>query len=169
MRCVVEGQSIRQCRHSLLHLQIITPYNIYFNAWLILQKLELWRLFTNFFFFGSLGALCTETGPGNAMQECIVCAGLRERRVTQANLCAGLDFVFHMFFLVKYCKALEEGSFRSKSADFFWMLMFGELTCIAGPGPGCEAYTDTARKMGASSQPCMMRLRPWSMMQEARC
>jgi Der1-like family len=37
-------------------LQIITPYNIYFNAWLILQKLELWRLFTNFFFFGSLGA-----------------------------------------------------------------------------------------------------------------
>jgi Derlin-2/3 len=36
--------------------QIITPYNIYFNAWLILQKLELWRLFTNFFFFGSLGA-----------------------------------------------------------------------------------------------------------------
>lgn len=22
---------------------------------------------------------------------------------------AGLDFVFHMFFLVKYCKSLEEG------------------------------------------------------------
>jgi Derlin-2/3 len=34
-----------------------------------------WRLLTNFFFFGSLG----------------------------------LDFVFHMFFLVKYCKSLEEG------------------------------------------------------------
>lgn len=80
-------------------LEIITPYNIYFNAWLILQKMELWRLFTNFFFFGSLG----------------------------------LDFVFHMFFLVKYCKALEEGSFRSKSADFFWMLLFGGtlLTLVA--------------------------------------
>ncbi len=38
---------------------------------------------------------------------------------------AGLDFVFHMFFLVKYCKALEEGSFRSRSADFLWMLVFG--------------------------------------------
>jgi hypothetical protein len=25
------------------------------------------------------------------------------------RLCAGLDFVFHMFFLVKYCKSLEEG------------------------------------------------------------
>mmetsp|Transcript_20741 Transcript_20741/g.62487 ORF Transcript_20741/g.62487 Transcript_20741/m.62487 type:complete len:245 (+) Transcript_20741:324-1058(+) len=80
-------------------LDVITPYHIYFNAWLILQKMELWRLLTNFFFFGSLG----------------------------------LDFVFHMFFLVKYCKALEEGSFRSRSADFLWMLLFGGtlLTLVA--------------------------------------
>ena len=40
-------------------------------------------------------------------------------------LFAGLDFVFHMFFLIKYSKALEEGSFRSRSADFLWMLLFG--------------------------------------------
>ena len=33
--------------------------------------------------------------------------------------------MFHMFFLVKYCKALEEGSFRNRSADFLWMLVFG--------------------------------------------
>ena len=39
---------------------------------------------------------------------------------------ADMDFVFHMFFMVKYCKALEEGSFRGKSADFLWMLLFGE-------------------------------------------
>lgn len=39
---------------------------------------------------------------------------------------AGLDFLFHMFFLIKYSKALEEGSFRGKSADFFWMLLFGK-------------------------------------------
>jgi hypothetical protein len=26
---------------------------------------------------------------------------------------AGLDFVFHMFFLVKYCKSLEEGEQRN--------------------------------------------------------
>ena len=30
-----------------------------------------------------------------------------------------------MFFLVKYCKMLEEGSFRGRSADFLWMLLFG--------------------------------------------
>lgn len=45
------------------------------------------------------------------------------------GFCAtGLDFVFHMFFLVKYSKALEEGSFRGRSADFLWMLLFGVLT-----------------------------------------
>jgi hypothetical protein len=38
---------------------------------------------------------------------------------------AGLDFVFHMFFLVKYAKSLEEESFRGRSADFLWMLLFG--------------------------------------------
>ena len=37
-----------------------------------------------------------------------------------------LDFVFHMYFLVRYCRLLEEGpSFRGRSADFFVMLMFG--------------------------------------------
>ena len=32
-----------------------------------------------------------------------------------------------MFFLVKYSKSLEEGSFRGRSADFMWMLLFGGL------------------------------------------
>eukprot|EP00878_Enallax_costatus_P024128 GHUV01025722.1.p1 GENE.GHUV01025722.1~~GHUV01025722.1.p1 ORF type:complete len:197 (+),score=76.16 GHUV01025722.1:592-1182(+) len=38
-----------------------------------------------------------------------------------------------MFFLVKYCKSLEEGSFRGRSADFLWMLLFGGtlLTLLA--------------------------------------
>lgn len=38
-----------------------------------------------------------------------------------------------MFFLVKYSKSLEEGSFRGRSADFLWMLLFGGglLTAIA--------------------------------------
>lgn len=36
--------------------QIITPFNVYFNAKLIFTKFELWRLITNFFFFGNLGA-----------------------------------------------------------------------------------------------------------------
>ena len=52
---------------------------------------QVWRLFTNFFFFGAIG----------------------------------LDFFFHMFFLVRYCRMLEEGSFRGRPADFLLMLLFG--------------------------------------------
>ena len=48
---------------------------------------------------------------------------------------AGLDFVFHMFFLVKYSKSLEEGSFRGRSADFLWMLLLGESFCACITSP----------------------------------
>jgi Derlin-2/3 len=38
-----------------------------------------------------------------------------------------------MFFLARYCRLLEEGSFRGRSADFAYMLLFGAalLTCVA--------------------------------------
>jgi len=72
-------------------LDVISPYSVYFNAKLIFQRFQLWRLFTNFFYFGHLG----------------------------------LDFLFHMFFLSRYCKLLEETSFRGRTADFFYMLIFG--------------------------------------------
>jgi Derlin-2/3 len=79
--------------------QVISPFSVYFNSNLVFREYQLWRLITNFFFFGALG----------------------------------LDFVFHMFFLARYCRMLEEGTFRGKSADFFWMLAFGAslLTMIA--------------------------------------
>ncbi|CAL6384696.1 unnamed protein product [Bathycoccus prasinos] len=80
-------------------LEVISPFSVYFNSNLVFREYQLWRLITNFFFFGALG----------------------------------LDFVFHMFFLARYCRMLEEGTFRGKSADFFWMLAFGAslLTMIA--------------------------------------
>lgn len=74
-------------------LEIISPFSVYFNRRLIIEKLQLWRLVTNFFFFGNLG----------------------------------LDFLFHMFFLARYCRLLEEGSFRGKSGDFLFMLLFGAI------------------------------------------
>jgi hypothetical protein len=37
--------------------QIITPFNVYFNPRYIYQKMELWRLVTNFLYFGNLGPL----------------------------------------------------------------------------------------------------------------
>eukprot|EP00455_Lapot_gusevi_P008632 TRINITY_DN1378_c0_g1_i3.p1 TRINITY_DN1378_c0_g1~~TRINITY_DN1378_c0_g1_i3.p1 ORF type:complete len:147 (-),score=21.65 TRINITY_DN1378_c0_g1_i3:116-556(-) len=32
-----------------------------------------------------------------------------------------------MFFLVRYSRSLEEGSFRGRTADFFWMLFLGAV------------------------------------------
>ena len=80
-------------------LELISPFSVYYNSHLIFRKGQVWRLASNFFFFGSLG----------------------------------MDFVFHMFFLSRYCRLLEEGTFRGRSGDFFWMLFFGatSLSCVA--------------------------------------
>jgi Derlin-2/3 len=36
-----------------------------------------------------------------------------------------LDFVFHMYFVLRYCRLLEEGSFRGRSADFLFLIIYG--------------------------------------------
>jgi len=38
-----------------------------------------------------------------------------------------IDFLFHMYFLVRYCRLLEEGDFRGKTANFLMMLFFGVI------------------------------------------
>jgi hypothetical protein len=46
------NNQLQLCAHPV---QVITPFNVYFNAHLIFKKGEVWRLLTNFFFFGNLG------------------------------------------------------------------------------------------------------------------
>eukprot|EP01041_Mallomonas_annulata_P005198 gene5198-10397_t len=41
-----------------------------------------------------------------------------------------LDFLFHMYFLVRYSRLLEEGFFRGRTADFLFMLLFGSSIMI---------------------------------------
>lgn len=36
-----------------------------------------------------------------------------------------IDFLFHMYFVVRYCRLLEEGSFRRRTADFLFMIVYG--------------------------------------------
>ncbi|KAM9793644.1 derlin-2 isoform 1-T1 [Syngnathus typhle] len=52
---------------------------------------EVWRLITNFLFFGPVG----------------------------------FNFLFNMIFLYRYCRMLEEGSFRGRTGDFVFMFLFG--------------------------------------------
>jgi Derlin-2/3 len=44
-----------------------------------------------------------------------------------------VDFLFHMYFLVRYSRLLEEGEFRGRTARYVWMLLFGwvHISCAA--------------------------------------
>jgi len=37
----------------------------------------------------------------------------------------GFNFLFNMIFTYRYCRMLEEGSFRGRTADFVFMFLFG--------------------------------------------
>ncbi len=81
-------------------LDLLSPFSLYFSPALVVHKLQLWRIFTNFFFFGAIS----------------------------------LDFLFHIFFVMRYSRLLEEGSFRGRSADFLAMLLFGgAIMCAVAP------------------------------------
>ncbi|KAG7349808.1 Der1-like family protein [Nitzschia inconspicua] len=41
-----------------------------------------------------------------------------------------VDFLFHMYFLVRYSRMLEEGDFRGRTANYVLMLLFG-IVCIS--------------------------------------
>lgn len=74
-----------------VQLDVITPFQIYFNPDLIFKHYQLWRLITNFLYFGPIG----------------------------------FNFLFNLIFTYRYCRMLEEGSFRGRLADFFFMFVFG--------------------------------------------
>ncbi|KAI1232907.1 Derlin-2, partial [Lamprotornis superbus] len=78
---------------AAVQLEFITPFQLYFNPDLIFRKFQIWRLITNFLFFGPLG----------------------------------FSFFFNMIFLYRYCRMLEEGSFRGRTADFVFMFLFGGI------------------------------------------
>ncbi|XP_074641489.1 derlin-2-like [Tubulanus polymorphus] len=79
-----------------VQLEVLTPFHLYFNPELIFEKGQLWRLVTNFTFFGTVGFNC----------------------------------LFHMIFLYRYCRMLEEGSFRGRTSDFVFMFLLGGTMMI---------------------------------------
>jgi len=44
-----------------------------------------------------------------------------------------IDFLFHMYFLVRYSRLLEDGDFRGRTANYLYMLLFGiaNMTLVA--------------------------------------
>ena len=41
-----------------------------------------------------------------------------------------LDFLFHLYFVVRYCRLLEEGNFRGRTPDFIFMIIFGGVLML---------------------------------------
>uniref|UniRef100_F1MS86 Derlin n=1 Tax=Bos taurus TaxID=9913 RepID=F1MS86_BOVIN len=76
---------------AAVQLELLSPFQLYFNPHLVFRKFQVWRLITNFLFFGPLG----------------------------------FSFFFNMLFVFRYCRMLEEGSFRGRTADFVFMFLFG--------------------------------------------
>uniref|UniRef100_A0A1B6MPE4 Derlin n=1 Tax=Graphocephala atropunctata TaxID=36148 RepID=A0A1B6MPE4_9HEMI len=74
-----------------VQLDLVSPFQLYFNPILIINQYQAWRLVTTFLFFGTIG----------------------------------FNFIFNMIFTYRYCRMLEEGSFRGKTADFVLMFLFG--------------------------------------------
>ncbi|KAF9489605.1 Der1-like protein [Pleurotus eryngii] len=42
-----------------------------------------------------------------------------------------LDFVFHLFFFMRYSRMLEESSFANRKADYFWLLLLSSGMLLA--------------------------------------
>ncbi|ETW81728.1 hypothetical protein HETIRDRAFT_65032 [Heterobasidion irregulare TC 32-1] len=76
--------------------QLVTPLQLYFSFKASFTNMQLWRVFTNFFYFGTIS----------------------------------LDFVFHMFFFMRYSRMLEESSFANRKADYFWLLLVSSVMLL---------------------------------------
>lgn len=80
----------------MVQLDLVTPFQLYFNPILIFKNYQVTRLVTTFLFFGTFG----------------------------------FNFFFNMIFTYRYCRMLEEGSFRERTADFVMMFLFGGVCMI---------------------------------------
>lgn len=41
-----------------------------------------------------------------------------------------LDFLFHMYFVIRYCRLLEDGPYRGRTADFIYFLVLGAIAML---------------------------------------
>ena len=107
-----------------VQLDLVTPFRLYFNPTLIFKQLQFWRLVTNFMFFGTVGKVGPwDYGRYGAMGKCLLL--LYHLPQSFIIVFSGFNFLFNMIFTYRYCRMLEENSFRGRTSDFFFMFLFG--------------------------------------------
>uniref|UniRef100_A0A8C2RHI3 Derlin n=1 Tax=Capra hircus TaxID=9925 RepID=A0A8C2RHI3_CAPHI len=118
---------------AAVQLELLSPFQLYFNPHLVFRKFQVWRLITNFLFFGPLGFSFffnmlfvypapwwrRERAGGRGAEDWAGGGGPGEAEPFQ-----GARFLYQSRRF-RYCRMLEEGSFRGRTADFVFMFLFG--------------------------------------------
>lgn len=98
-------------------LEIVTPFHLYFNPTLI---------FTSFQVKGCF--------KPNILLPLIKSNYFLQLWRLVTSFCFfgtfGFSFLFNMIFTYRYCRMLEEGSFRNRTADFVFMFVIGASIMI---------------------------------------
>ena len=111
-------------------LDLVSPFSLYFNLSLVKQG-QVWRLFTNFVYFGSFSLdflfhMYFLVSPVKIPSRSRVLPCIDPLN----NGLISHPYIYHQ---VRYCRLLEEGTFRGRTADFIFMILCGAcmITCIA--------------------------------------
>lgn len=96
---------------------MVSPFQLYFNPLLILKQFQVSKHFMY---------------PVENCNDIVHLSFQVWRLITTflffGNI--GFNFLFNMIFTYRYCRMLEEGSFRSRTADFVMMFLFGATLMI---------------------------------------
>lgn len=125
---VVSNYVLRNgAEHQKIQVQIINFAMIYFHWWQFFVLFYLYNF--NRFIFQQLEIASPFQLYFNPIL--IVKQGQIWRLITTFLFFGvfGFNFFFNMIFTYKYCRMLEEGSFRNRTADFVMMFLFG-ATCM---------------------------------------
>jgi hypothetical protein len=68
----------------------------------------------------------------------------------------GFNFFFNMIFTYRYCRMLEEGSFRGRTADFVVMFLFGGALMIVSFGDDKISVVEIKSGNISSIQSCLI-------------
>ena len=120
--CVLTTMSVQ--------LELLSPFQLYFNPILIWRNLQV-----NYLFDVSSATYNGFSKYNNVHSECSqqFLILFQVWRIFTTFLffgTFGFNFFFNMIFTYRYCRMLEENSFRGHTADFVIMFLFGSCAMV---------------------------------------
>ena len=111
----------------LQHLELVSPYDIYFNPYLVVKQHQVRAFECAILEISTLSSRIRFVHFHDHfwMQQWW-------RLLTNFFFFGTLsfNFVFNLIFTYRYCRTLEESSFRGRTADFVMMFLFGAVLTL---------------------------------------